>query len=156
MQRLIIKVGHEIRCLGCFCCSIFPIFSHGLCLFRFHLSNWVLDLKSYEAGLNKFQSLFLGLKSKSSQLNYFLGIVTPMANVTSTSSCLSDGSLVENHTKPGINHIIFLSPCHGNSTIWPGPKSMKYFSMENKLNSYTWRGIVMEFGLNLDQTAVNL
>ena len=45
----------------------------------------------------------------------------------------------------------FLSKCHGNSMTWPYQKSMSCSSMENKWNLDKWHGIVMEFGVDLDQ-----
>ena len=50
----------------------------------------------------------------------------------------------------------FLSKCHGNSMTWTCPKSMSCLSMEDKHNLDKWDGKVMEFGVNLDQTAVDL
>ena len=50
----------------------------------------------------------------------------------------------------------FLRKCHGHSMTWTCTKSMSCPSMENKWNLDKWHGIVMEFGVNLDQTAVNL
>ena len=50
----------------------------------------------------------------------------------------------------------FLSKCHGNSMTWPCLKSMSCFRREIKWNLGKWHGIVMEFGVNLDQTAVNI
>ena len=47
----------------------------------------------------------------------------------------------------------FLSKFHGNSMTWPCPKSMSCFYMENKWNLYKWHGMVMQFGVNFDQTA---
>ena len=47
----------------------------------------------------------------------------------------------------------FLSKCHDNSMTWTYPKSMSCSSMENKKSLDKWHGMVMKFGVNLDQTA---
>ena len=47
----------------------------------------------------------------------------------------------------------FLSKCHENSMTWTRIKSMPCSSMEKIYNLDKWHGIVMEFGVNLDQTA---
>ena len=50
----------------------------------------------------------------------------------------------------------FLRKCHGNSMTWTYPKSTSCSSMENKGNLDEWHGMVMEFGVDLDQTTVDL
>ena len=47
----------------------------------------------------------------------------------------------------------FFSKWHGNSWTWTCPKSMSCSSMENKYNLDKWHGMVMEFGVDSDQTA---
>ena len=46
----------------------------------------------------------------------------------------------------------FLGKCPGNSMTWTCPKSMSCSSMENKYSVDKWHGMVMEFGVDLDQT----
>ena len=72
--------------------------------------------------------------------------------------CLSDGSLVESRKWDQIRRKSrdFLSKCHGNSMTWTCSKSMSCSSMKNKYNLDKWHGIVMEFGVDFDQNAVEL
>ena len=101
----------------------------------------------------------------------------PVNNVTGIFSCIFDGRLVwfENETKSDGNPIIFWAnameipwfehtqnPCHVsawntnktwiNDMVW----SWHFVSIWIKITAICdekWRGIVMEFGVNLDQTA---
>ena len=87
----------------------------------------------------------------------------PVKNVTGISSCLFDGSLVESDTKSDENPIIFLAnameipwhelvqnPCH----VFEWKMEIEMELKQIKLDE--WHGIVMEFGVDLDQTVVAL
>ena len=49
-----------------------------------------------------------------------------------------------------------LSKCSGKSMTWPCPKSTSCFLHGKQMKPGNWHGIVIEFGVNLDQTAVDV
>jgi len=94
-----------------------------------------------------FLTKHCGIFESNDTINVF-----PLKNVIGIFSCFLP--LVWSRMRPnphGQSHH-FLSKSHGNSMTWTCPKSMSWPSMENKYSVDKWHGIVMEFGVDLDQT----